>query len=273
MEFEIEELKNELDELNTELIKLSTYKLIGLEINHRKFGIGKIIEQNGFNIKVKFADENKNLQIPFIFINNIVESKDKNVLDKMKEISKLQNSIINVEKEIRIKETELVSKKESSNKSDDNLNLFAVTTGTSFDDVINMNVYYCKANRCRKICDYLGLYNNKSIFKVGKIKKIIEAEIINENLITDLICGEQVTEEDIELIKKCIERGVKLFDCNIGNQKHKYFFVDKFYDTDYKKTTPGGLREHKYFDLYKELDLENMPQIEELADELRNIEW
>lgn len=273
MELEIEALKNELDELNKELINLSTYNLVDLEINHRKFGVGKIIEQNGFNIKVKFTNENKNLQLPFIFINNIVECKDKDVLDKMKEISELQNNIINIEKGIRIKEMELVEKKESSYKSDSKLNLFVVTTGTSFDDVVNMNVYYCKANRCKKICDYLGLYNNKSIIKIGKIKKIIEAEVINENLITDLIFGEQVTEEEIEIIKKCIERGVQLFNCNIGDQKHKYFFVDKFYDTDYKKTTPSGLMEHKYFDLYDRLGIQDMPNTEELANALRDIEW
>ena len=202
MEFEIKNLKNEISELNKELISLSTYNLMDLEINHATFGIGKIIEQNGFILKIRFKDKERNMKYPFIFLNNIVECKNKDVLAKMEEISKLQNKISNIENEIERIERELIIKKKSVYNVDSNPNLFAVTTGTSFNDVVNMNIYYCKAYRCRKICDYLGLYNNKSIIKIGKIKKIIEAENVNNKLITDVIYGEEITKEDIELINK-----------------------------------------------------------------------
>lgn len=273
MEFEIKNLKNELHELNRELIRLSTYNLIGLEINHTKFGIGKIYAQNGFVLSIKFSDKDRNLQFPFVFLNNIIECNNKDILAKMEEISKLQNKISNIENEIERIERELIIKKKSVYNVDSNPNLFAVTTGTSFNDVVSMNIYYCKANRCRKICDYLGLYNNKSIIKIGKIKKIIEAEKVNDKLITDLVYGEEITKEDIELINKSIKRGCELFNCDIGNERHKYFIVDKFYDTDYRKASSGGLMEHKYLDLYNRLGLENMPNIEELAEALKEIEW
>ena len=70
-----------------------------------------------------------------------------------------------------------------------------------------------------------------------------------------------------------INKGFNLFGGDIGKQKHKYFIVDKFYDTDYKKISNGGLMEHKYFDLYDKLGEEKMPNIEILADRLQEIEW
>lgn len=273
MEFELEELKDEIDMLKKEISELSKHNLINLKINHKKFGIGKIIEQIGFIVTIEFENEKKKLKIPYIFSNNIVECEDKNVLDKMNKMTELENRIIDIEKEIQTKEYELTLIKNSFNYVDKNPNLFAVTTGTSFNDVVNMNIYYCKAYRCRKICEYLGLYNNKTIAKIGKIKKIIEAEKRNDKLITNVVFGEKITEEDIKLINKSIERGFELFNCNIGNEKHKYFIVDKFYNTDYRKSTPGGLMEHKYLDLYNRLGVKVMPNIEELADKLRDIEW
>lgn len=169
MEFEIEELKVEIDVLNKRLVELSKYNLVNLEVNHKKFGLGKIVEQNDFIVTIEFKNEKKKLKFPYIFSNNIVECKDKDVLKKMNEINELENSIINIEKEIKAKENELIIKKNSFDYLDENPNLFAVSAGTSFDEVIKTKIYYCKAYRCRKICDYLGLYRNKSIIKIGKI--------------------------------------------------------------------------------------------------------
>ena len=89
---------------------------------------------------------------------------------------------------------------------DKNSKMFAVSTGISFDEVVRTKVYYCKAYKCRRICAYLGLYKNKSIVKIGKIKKIIEAYMLEGNLVTELISGESIKEEDVNLIKESIEK-------------------------------------------------------------------
>lgn len=156
---------------------------------------------------------------------------------------------------------------------DKNSKMFAVSTGISFDEVVRTKMYYCKAYKCRRICAYLGLYKNKSIIKIGKIKKIIEAYMLEGNLVTELISGESIKEEDINLIKESIEKGIEMFNCNIGEQKHKYFIIDDFYDTDYKKNSFGGLQQNKYFDLNERLENNIPATIQELANKLRDIEW
>lgn len=75
------------------------------------------------------------------------------------------------------------------------------------------------------------------------------------------------------MIKESIEKGFELFNCNIGDQKHKYFIIDEFYDTDYKKNSFGGLQEHKYFDLNERLEKNIPTTIRELANKLKDIEW
>lgn len=273
MEFEIEELKEELEELNKKLVDLAKCNIIGVKLTHKKFGEGTIISQNGFSIVIQFEKEQRKLQFPFIFINGIVECDENNVLEKMKEINKMQIKMENIQKEIKNKENKLNELKQINDNKDENPNLFAVTTGISYNYILETKIYCCKTNRCKRICDYLGLYTDKAIVKIAKIKKIIEAEKINEKLKTSLIVGDKICDEDIKNIEQYIKKGYELFGGDIGKEKHKYFIVDKFYDTNYKKVSPHGIMEHKYFDLYKRLKLTEMPNIEELAEKLRYIEW
>lgn len=271
MEFELEELNDELEELNIELRNIKDINLVGKEITHKKFGNGKVVHQNGYNVTIQFNGEEKNLQAPFIFANNIAECNDKEVKEILSKIYKIQENIKLVESQIMIKEKEIELNKQKNKEL--NVNLFAVTTGISYEYILQTKIYCCKANRCKKICDYLGLYKDKSIIKIAKIIKIIEAEHINDKLVTQLVKGSTITDDDIEMIEEYINKGFNLFGGDIGKQKHKYFIVDKFYDTNYKKISNGGLMEHKYFDLYDKLGEEKMPNIEILADRLQEIEW
>ena len=68
-----------------------------------------------------------------------------------------------------IKEKEIELNKQKNKEL--NVNLFAVTTGISYEYILQTKIYCCKANRCKKICDYLGLYKDKSIIKIAKIRR------------------------------------------------------------------------------------------------------
>ena len=203
-------------------------------------------------------------EVPLIRLNTTGSGEKKILEDNIKRI--IKNNMKEIERNDNMPVIDY-------KKIDENPNLFAVTTGTSYDYVVENNVYYCKAYRCKKTCDYLGLYKNKSIVKIAKIKKIIEAEVINGDLKTDLVVGDKITDDDIIKIEKCIDSGFKLFDCDIGSQKHKYFMVEEFYDTDYKKLSKGGLMEHKYFNLHNRLNIDKMPEISLIAEKLQEIEW
>ena len=248
--------------------------MVGIVIEHNKFGKGTIIKQKDNTIITKFDIEEKKLQIPFVFINNIVICDNKEIIQNMKEIDNLLKEKAKIEQLIILEEQKITFIQSKINKGNiENPNLFVVTSGNSYDDNVAMNIYYCKAERCRKICRYLGLYKDKAVVKIGEIKKVIEAIRVGEKLQYDLIYGEDILEEDIKKIKKCIDRSNDLFNFDISNKKHKYFIVENFYDTDFRKVSTGGLMEHKYFDLCKELKMKELPTIKEIASNLRNIEW
>ena len=59
MEFELEELNDELEELNIELRNIKDINLLGKEITHKKFGNGKVVHQNGYNVTIQFNSEEK----------------------------------------------------------------------------------------------------------------------------------------------------------------------------------------------------------------------
>ena len=277
MEFknDIEDIKSELNNIKKLISEELNQQITGLDIVHKKLGNGKVIKQNGDKIDVKFVDSREiTLQIPFVFINNIVSCEDININNKMFKIYELKRKEKDLEKEATEKENklkEITVKKAQTNIG--NTNFLAVTTGSSYQDDIEMNIHYCKAERVQRKCMYLGLYRDKSIIKIGKIKKIITANKINGQLNIISVDGEDITKNDKKNIEECIRRAVKLFNVNIGDIEHKYFIVEKFYDTDFKKISPHGLMEKKYFNLYKELDVTELPTVEKIAEELCYKTW
>ncbi len=274
MDETIIDLKKQLAEIDLKISDKLNQKIVGIVIEHKKFGKGTIIKQKNNIIITKFDTEEKKLQIPFVFVNNIVICDNKQIMKNMEEIDNMLKDKTKIEQSIILEEQKITSMQSKINKSNaENPDLFVVTSGSSYDDNVAMNIYYCKAERCRKICRYLGLYKDKAVVKIGEIKKIIEAVKVGEKLQYDLIYGENILKEDIKKIEKCIDKSYDLFNVDISNQKHKYFIVENFYDTYYRKISPGGLMEHKYFDLCKELKMNELPTIKEIASNLRDIEW
>lgn len=53
----------------------------------------------------------------------------------------------------------------------------------------------------------------------------------------------------------------------------KYFFIDKFYETNFKKITPRASMGTRVFDLTQILETENLPEIQEIAELLKAKTW
>ena len=102
MEFknDIEDIKSELNNIKKLISEELNQQITGLDIVHKKFGNGKVIKQNGDKIDVKFVDSREiTLQIPFVFINNIVSCEDININNKMFKIYELKRKETDLEKE------------------------------------------------------------------------------------------------------------------------------------------------------------------------------
>lgn len=104
--------------------------------------------------------------------------------------------------------------------------------GTTFDFNVSENLYYDNIERGFSAHDYLGLYKEK-VRAVGKISAIITAVTTEDGIEYKAEFGE-LSDDRKQQICKAIEDGR-----NYGYvlSANRYFFVDKFYETDFKKIT------------------------------------
>jgi len=55
--------------------------------------------------------------------------------------------------------------------------------------------------------------------------------------------------------------------------EHRYFFVEKFYETDFKKITPKAPMGTRIFDLSQILGIDTIPEMEKTAKLLKDKTW
>lgn len=139
------------------------------------------------------------------------------------------------------------------------------------------DLYYDDATRGFRPHDYLGLYMDKKVCAIGKICARITAEFKGGDDVDYEVEFGELTEERKELIKKAVVDAGK-YGYKLDAYKHRYFFVEKFYDTKFGKKTPYAPMGARVFDLTKVLGIENpekdkMPSTEEIAELLRKKTW
>lgn len=143
--------------------------------------------------------------------------------------------------------------------------------GTTLDFNVSEDIYYDNAERGFRAHDYLGLYKNKSVRAVGKVCARITAVETEGDLQYEAECGE-LTEERKSKVCKAIADGIE-HGYDLKSIKHRYFFVDKFYETDFKKITPRAPMGTRIFDLTQILETEQLPSALEIAELLKTKTW
>lgn len=143
--------------------------------------------------------------------------------------------------------------------------------GTTINFNMNNDIYYDNAERGFRAHDYLGLYNKKSVRAIGKVCARITAVKTKEGMQYNAEVGE-ITEERKAKIIKAIDDG-KLHGYDLSNSLHRYFFVEKFYETDFKKITPKPPMGTRIFDLSQVLGLNEIPNTEKIAELLKEKTW
>ena len=143
--------------------------------------------------------------------------------------------------------------------------------GTTFDFNKENNVYYHDADRGYSPYVYLGLYKEKSLRLIGKVCAIITAiekdgEIEYESELGD------ITNQRKSTIVKAMEDALS-YGYDLKNYNHKYFFVDKFYETDFRKVSKGGSMGAKIFDLTEILKNDSLPEVDQIAEILKEKTW
>ncbi len=144
--------------------------------------------------------------------------------------------------------------------------------GRTLEFNVKNNVYYDSVERGFRAHDYLGLYSQKSVRAIGKICARITAVQTQEGIKFNAEFGE-LTKERKDMIIKAMDDAVS-YGYDLKTKEHRYFFVNNFYETDFKKVTPGGCMGSRIFDLTKVLEVDEIPkEVDEMARFLRDKNW
>lgn len=148
----------------------------------------------------------------------------------------------------------------------------ALTAGTTFEDNMELKLYYDREERGFTEHGYIGLYRDKSIRAVGKLVKTVIAGYEEGRFFCRNESGEASNESDRERIKEAIKRADG-YGYNLRDIPHRYFIVDNFYKTDFIKESKNPLMRSKYFNLAEMLKYNAMPSAEQIARDLNEKRW
>ena len=146
----------------------------------------------------------------------------------------------------------------------------AAPCGTSLQQNFQYSLYYDPIGRTARQHAYVGLYAQKSIRGIGKVANVVEAEWTGERLEV-LSARSNPSAGERDRIRAAIS-GARLLGWDIA-RGHRFVLVDRFYETDYKKTSPGPMRGAQYFDLGERLTKDALPDPPEIAKVLSGLVW
>ena len=130
----------------------------------------------------------------------------------------------------------------------ENRTMLAFTAGESFAENLRYRIYYDPAIRNHNSpFKYIGLYKNKSIVAVGEKTKVVSCDLVDGQLVATNNDKTLFTldPEEYNRIKETIEN-TPYYDLQKGS---KFFLVDQFYLTNYRKTSFSSVRAKRYFSL------------------------
>lgn len=154
----------------------------------------------------------------------------------------------------------------------DDFMMMMVPCGDTYEVNKKCCLYYYPANRPHRNTGYLGIYKNKSIRRIGEIKKRVECRV-------DLTAGRVITDDldtdDLEKYEGRIlnaAQAAKNRGWDISHDR-RFYICDKIVPTDFEKRSAGGIQGHRYLDLGPYFGDGGLPRVEEIADRLRNESW
>ena len=149
--------------------------------------------------------------------------------------------------------------------------LRVMACGWSLKENREFGIYYDPVDRGYSRHKYLGFYANKSVRGIGIIENIITATL-NPDGSLDTKGTSDVTDFQKQRIKGVIAAAMANNKWNISHG-HKFFCVKQFCETDFRKVSKGPLLRSKYFDLLKVLGVKELPDVQKIAEMLKNKEW
>jgi hypothetical protein len=148
----------------------------------------------------------------------------------------------------------------------------------SIADCRKFDLYYDWAKHKHRNAQYLGLYAEKSVQLIGRIAKVVPCTVdVDANTVTVVAGHATLTQDERDRIIGATKAAQKRIEpTNPGwrlTRDHQFFLCDSLEESDFRKTSPGGLYGKRYFDLEDVLGCPVPNSISELARLLRQHEW
>lgn len=141
----------------------------------------------------------------------------------------------------------------------------------TLEENFKYDLYYDLVERGYSPFNYLGIYRDKEVHGIGKVENVIAANLINGAL-EIIFSDSEVTPKQKQNIHDVIIAAQQDNNWNI-ERNHKFFCVDKFHKTSFKKETKYSMRRSKIFNLKEFLDIPILTSVEEIAIKLNDYKW
>lgn len=156
--------------------------------------------------------------------------------------------------------------------NDEEFRIKIIPCGGSYELNMKYGAYYMPSNRGTSEHTYIGVYTNKAVIGIGKIVNEIDVEFINGEPIINRKKYE-VTKEQENIIIDMEKETREKIGWDLSLCEHKFYIVEKFYETNYKKDSPGGIQGHRYYNLKEVLGVEELPKLDIIAEKLKQLIW
>lgn len=156
--------------------------------------------------------------------------------------------------------------------TDEEARMRVVTCGWTLKENFQFNLYYDPADRGYSDHNYLGIYSDKAVRGIGRIENIITANLLHNGQLQIIDNTTTVTQLQEQNIIGVILAAQANNNWNIATG-HKFFCVEQFYQTNYRKTTKYPLQGSKFFNLKDRLQVTTLPSTQDIAQQLNQIEW
>lgn len=146
--------------------------------------------------------------------------------------------------------------------------LLFVPTGQTYYWNFKHRIYFCPKNWHSRNFKYFGLYNWKSVRSISEIETIIQADYNAKNKRLNVLTNNH-SKEQIARLKLALEE----LGENHSGLKYYILPLNSFYETDFQKTSHGGIQGFRYKDLREFLPNENFSDLSVVANKLRSVTW
>ena len=150
----------------------------------------------------------------------------------------------------------------------DRWTVFVPPCGQSHEINSAQTLYFCPASWSRRKARYLGLYYDKAVRHIGTIAKVVECELKDRKVVSEKQLSDDERKRIAEAMASAMDQNA--WDITRG---HQFFLCNDMCETEFLKSSPGGIMGHRYLDLRQYFPGGIPVHLSDVAAHLRSQQW